>query len=50
LSKRASCRFRKLDGDGSGTLSLQEFMTLPELKQNPLVKRVVGSCRSLIVA
>merc|ERR1719228_3156255 len=31
----------KLDADSSGTLSLQEVLALPELKSNPLVKRVV---------
>jgi serine/threonine-protein phosphatase 2B regulatory subunit len=32
------CRFKKLDLDGSGSLSIEEFMSLPELQQNPLVK------------
>uniref|UniRef100_A0A6G1SDW9 Calcineurin subunit B type 1 n=1 Tax=Aceria tosichella TaxID=561515 RepID=A0A6G1SDW9_9ACAR len=39
--KRLGKRFRKLDIDNSGTLTVEEFMNLPELKQNPLVKRVI---------
>ena len=31
-------RFKKLDLDGSGSLSIEEFMSLPELQQNPLVR------------
>jgi serine/threonine-protein phosphatase 2B regulatory subunit len=27
--------------DGSGSLSVQEFMNVPELQQNPLVQRVI---------
>jgi serine/threonine-protein phosphatase 2B regulatory subunit len=27
--------------DGSGSLSVQEFMSIPELQQNPLVQRVI---------
>ena len=38
---RLSKKFKKLDLDNSGTLSVEEFMTLPELQQNPLVQRVV---------
>jgi serine/threonine-protein phosphatase 2B regulatory subunit len=34
-------RFRKLDLDNSGALSIDEFMSLPELQQNPLVQRVI---------
>lgn len=34
-------RFRKLDLDNSGSLSVDEFMSLPELQQNPLVQRVI---------
>ena len=26
---------------GSGSLSIEEFMSLPELQQNPLVRRVI---------
>ena len=37
----AHFRFKKLDLDNNGALSLDEFMSLPELQQNPLVKRVI---------
>ena len=40
--KRLGRRFRKLDTDGSGTLSVKEFMAIPELQQNPLVERVLA--------
>ncbi|XP_075824173.1 calcineurin subunit B type 2 [Microtus pennsylvanicus] len=33
--------FRKMDLDKSGSLSTEEFMSLPELQQNPLVGRVI---------
>jgi len=39
--KRLGKRFKKLDLDGSGSLSVDEFMSLPELQQNPLVQRVI---------
>lgn len=39
--KRLFKRFKKLDTDHSGALSAQEFMAVPELEHNPLVKRVV---------
>ncbi|XP_004747779.1 calcineurin subunit B type 2 [Mustela nigripes] len=39
--KRLSKRFKKLDLDRSGSLSVEEFVSLPELHQNPLVQRVV---------
>lgn len=39
--RRLAKRFKKLDLDGSGSLSVKEFMSLPELKQNPLVARVI---------
>ncbi|KAF4525595.1 hypothetical protein B566_EDAN015533 [Ephemera danica] len=39
--RRLGKRFRKLDLDNSGSLSIDEFMTLPELQQNPLVQRVI---------
>lgn len=38
---RLGKRFRKLDLDSNGALSVEEFMTLPELQENPLVQRVV---------
>jgi len=39
--KRLGTRFKKLDLDNNGALSVDEFMTLPELQQNPLVQRVI---------
>ncbi|KAI4787696.1 hypothetical protein KUCAC02_036303 [Chaenocephalus aceratus] len=39
--KRLGKRFKKLDRDNSGSLSVEEFMSLPELQQNPLVQRVI---------
>lgn len=39
--KRLSKRFKKLDLDRSGSLSVEEFLSLPELHQNPLVQRVI---------
>jgi Ca2+-binding EF-hand superfamily protein len=39
--KRLGKRFKKLDLDNNGALSVDEFMSLPELQQNPLVQRVI---------
>ena len=39
--KRLGKRFRKLDKDHSGTLSMEEIMSIPGLKENPLVERVI---------
>jgi len=39
--KRLFRKFKKLDVDKSGTLSVQEFLNIPELEHNPLVQRVV---------
>ena len=39
--KRLGKRLKKLDLDKSGSLSVDEFMSLPELQQNPLVQRVI---------
>ncbi|KAM6183457.1 calcineurin subunit B type 2 [Erethizon dorsatum] len=39
--KRLSKCFKKLDLDKSGTLSVEEILSLPELQYNPLVKRVL---------
>jgi len=39
--RRLGRRFRRIDLDNSGTLSIDEFMSLPELQQNPLVQRVI---------
>eukprot|EP00088_Acartia_fossae_P012933 TRINITY_DN16696_c0_g1_i1.p1 TRINITY_DN16696_c0_g1~~TRINITY_DN16696_c0_g1_i1.p1 ORF type:complete len:173 (-),score=41.90 TRINITY_DN16696_c0_g1_i1:39-557(-) len=38
---RLSKRFKKLDTDKSGSLSLQELLDLPQIKKNPLAKRIV---------
>ena len=35
-------RFKKLDTDKSGSLSLQELLDLPQIQKNPLAKRIVG--------
>ena len=41
--ERLSKRFKKLDLDNSGAISVTEFKTvLPELQDNPLVSRVIG--------
>ena len=34
--------FRKMDKDKSGDLDIEEFLSLPELAQNPVVRRVVS--------
>ncbi|XP_027258896.1 calcineurin subunit B type 2 [Cricetulus griseus] len=39
--RRLGRSFRKMDLDKSGSLSIDEFMSLPELQQNPLVSRVI---------
>ena len=39
---RLSKRFKKLDTDKSGTLCLKELLDLPQIKQNPLSRRIVG--------
>ena len=39
--KRLGKRFKKLDLDNSGSLSVDEFMALPELQKNPLAQRVI---------
>ncbi|XP_045696878.1 calcineurin subunit B type 2 [Phyllostomus hastatus] len=39
--KRLGKRFKKLDLDSSGALSVDEFMSVPELQKNPLVQRVI---------
>jgi len=38
---RLEKRFRKLDADGNNALSVAEFLQMPELKENPIVQRVV---------
>lgn len=37
--RRLYRRFKKLDSDGSNTLTREEFKTIPELAQNPLLDR-----------
>ncbi len=39
--RRLHRRFKKLDKNHSGTLELDELLSLPGLQNNPLVKRVV---------
>ena len=39
--RRLSRRFKRLDLNKNGSLSMDEFMSIPELQQNPLVKRVI---------
>ena len=39
--KRLGKRFKKLDVDNSGSLTMDEIKNLPELKRNPFVGRVV---------
>jgi len=39
---RLQKRFRKLDLDQDGLISTDELLSLPELKENPLIKRVVA--------
>jgi len=41
--RRLEKRFRKLDTNGSGSLTPDELTSLPKLKENPLVKRVVDT-------
>jgi len=38
---RLSKRFKKLDTDKSGTLCLKELLDLPQIKQNPLARRII---------
>mmetsp|Transcript_321 Transcript_321/g.50 ORF Transcript_321/g.50 Transcript_321/m.50 type:complete len:108 (+) Transcript_321:100-423(+) len=40
--KKVLKSFKKLDENGDGSLDINEFLKLPELSQNPLVKRVVS--------
>ena len=34
--QRLEKRFKKLDSDASGSISISEFISIPELKENPL--------------
>eukprot|EP00696_Hemimastix_kukwesjijk_P002862 gnl/Hemi2/13502_TR4619_c0_g1_i1.p1 gnl/Hemi2/13502_TR4619_c0_g1~~gnl/Hemi2/13502_TR4619_c0_g1_i1.p1 ORF type:complete len:179 (+),score=80.73 gnl/Hemi2/13502_TR4619_c0_g1_i1:103-639(+) len=40
--RRLYKRFRKLDKDNSGTITTDEFLSIPELAMNPLVQRVIS--------
>lgn len=40
--KRLYKSFRKIDKDQSGDLNIEEFLSLPELALNPVVRRVVS--------
>jgi len=35
-------RFQKMDKDGSGTLTADEFLSIPELAGNPLLSRIIA--------
>merc|ERR1711879_353288 len=35
-------RFQKLDKDGSGSISADEFLSIPELAGNPLLSRIIA--------
>ncbi len=39
--RRLSRSFKKLDLNQDGSLSVDEFLAMPELQQNPLVRRVI---------
>jgi Ca2+-binding EF-hand superfamily protein len=39
--KRLSRSFKRLDLNQNGSLSAEEFLAIPELQQNPLVRRVI---------
>jgi serine/threonine-protein phosphatase 2B regulatory subunit len=40
--KRLYRRFKKIDKDGSGTLTTDEFLSIPEFASNPLLERVIA--------
>ncbi|KAL9644482.1 hypothetical protein ABK040_009348 [Willaertia magna] len=40
--KKLYKRFKKLDKDGNGNITKDEFLMIPELAVNPLVKRVIS--------
>jgi len=40
--KKLHRRFKKIDTDKSGTLTIDEFLSIPELAVNPLLERIVG--------
>lgn len=35
-------RFKRLDKDGSGTISRDEFLSIPELAMNPIASRMIA--------
>jgi len=39
--KRLHRRFKKLDKDSSGTLTIDEFMSIPELAGNTYIKGII---------
>lgn len=39
--RRLSRSFKRLDLNQNGSLSADEFLSIPELQQNPLVRRVI---------
>lgn len=39
--RRLRARFKKIDTDASGTISVDELLALPNMSENPLVQRVV---------
>eukprot|EP00026_Physarum_polycephalum_P016700 Phypoly_transcript_17674.p1 GENE.Phypoly_transcript_17674~~Phypoly_transcript_17674.p1 ORF type:complete len:182 (+),score=31.48 Phypoly_transcript_17674:198-743(+) len=40
--KRLYKRFKRLDKDEKGSISTDEFLTIPELSMNPLVSRIIS--------
>ena len=46
---RLEKRFRKLDSDGNNALSVAEFLQMPELRDNPIVQRVVQVVMMIMV-
>eukprot|EP01089_Gocevia_fonbrunei_P007220 TRINITY_DN18298_c0_g1_i1.p1 TRINITY_DN18298_c0_g1~~TRINITY_DN18298_c0_g1_i1.p1 ORF type:complete len:178 (+),score=40.96 TRINITY_DN18298_c0_g1_i1:13-546(+) len=40
--QRLHRHFAKLDADGSGTLTTDEFLSIPELAVNPLLERIIS--------
>ncbi|XP_075239911.1 calcineurin subunit B type 1-like [Convolutriloba macropyga] len=39
--RRLKLRFRKLDSDNSGSLSIKELKVLPDMTSNPLTERII---------
>ena len=39
--QRLNMRFRKLDKDNSGSLSVKELMSLPDIPKNQLIYRII---------